>query len=104
MLECIDKDLIDTLSLVVTSILLPGLLLESLPLVKWIVQLGVGVANLLGGNKDFETLAETIDVSVSLGQGTHDLWVTDDEGGVDALRLDELADQLVDQASRSSGL
>lgn len=104
MLECVDKDFIDTLSLIITSILLPSLLLESLPLVEWIVQLGVGIANLLGGNKDFKTLTETIDVPVSLGQGTHDLWMTDDERWVDALRLDELTNELVDQSSGSSGL
>lgn len=45
----IDECLVHPLSFVVTSILLACLLLKSLSLVEWIVQLGVSVGQLLGG-------------------------------------------------------
>jgi hypothetical protein len=71
----INERLIDALSLLVTLILLPDLLLESLALVKGVVELGVGVADLLGGDKGFESLAEARTGSVALGEGGHDLGV-----------------------------
>jgi hypothetical protein len=89
------KGLVNGLSLVVTGSLLLGLLLEPLALVERIVQLCakkrairlsvkkramveqsrtcVRVANLLGGHEDLETLAESRDGSVSLGEWRHDL-------------------------------
>jgi hypothetical protein len=93
----VHKRLIDTLSLVVSLILLPGLFLEPLTLIERIVQLGVSVTDLLGRDKGFESLAETRSRSVSFGQGGHDLGVSDDKGRVHTLVLDEFTDELSKQ-------
>ncbi|KAI6775311.1 hypothetical protein HG530_002069 [Fusarium avenaceum] len=90
--------LIDELGLVVTLVLLAGLLLEAQALVEGVVQLGVGVGDLLLAHESLETLAQTGDLTVVLGQRAHDLRVASDEGGVDTLLLDELTDQLVNNA------
>jgi hypothetical protein len=90
----VHEGLVDTLSLVVSLVLLPCLLLEPLSLVERIVQLGVGVADLLGSDESLEPFAKTRSGSMTLGQRRHDLRVSDDERGVDALVLDELADEL----------
>ena len=90
----VHEGLVDTLSLVVSLVLLPCLLLEPLSLVERIVQLGVSVADLLGSDESLEPLAKTRSGSMTLGQGRHDLRVSDDERRVDALVLDELADEL----------
>ncbi|KAI3476298.1 hypothetical protein L1887_62135 [Cichorium endivia] len=60
--------------------------------------------HLLGGHKHLEALAQSGDVAVALGQGRHDLRMSDDEGRVDALRLDKLARHLVDEARRGAWL
>lgn len=116
----VDEGLVDALGLLVSLVLLPRLLLESLPLVERIVQLGVRVADLLGGDERLESLAESGSRSVSLGERGHHLRVADyeranrlvrrgfkhevgasrreirtDEGGVDALVLDVLSDELL---------
>ena len=93
-LERIDECLVDTLGLVVARILLSGLLDESLALVEGVVELGVGVADFLGGDESLESFAETGARSVVFGQGGHDLGVADNEGWVDALGFDKLADEL----------
>lgn len=90
--------LINELSLVVTLVLLPSLLLETHTLVEGIVQLGVGVANLLLADESLETLAESGEVTVVLGERRHHLGVASDEGWVDAGILDPLADELVEHA------
>lgn len=95
--------LINELSLVITLVLLASLLLEAQTLVKGIVQLGVGVGNLLLADERLEALAETGDLAVVLGEGAHDLRVAGDEGGVDAALLDVLADELVDDAGVGQG-
>lgn len=91
--------LIDDLRLVVTLVLLASLLLETQALVERIVQLGVGVDNLLLADESLETLAQTDVLAVVLGQRRHHLGVASDEGGVDAGLLDELTNQLVEHAS-----
>ena len=57
-LERIDERLVDILRLVVALLLLPHLLLEPQPLLERIVQLGVGVAELLPAHEALEPLAE----------------------------------------------
>ncbi len=95
-LKSLTEGLVNELGLVVTLVLLAGLLLESGSLVKGIVQLSVSIANLLGSNKDLETLAKTGDVSVVLGQRRHHLGVAENEGGVDAGVLKVLTNKLVE--------
>jgi hypothetical protein len=110
----VHESLVDTLCLVIALSLLPALLLESLSLVERIVQLGVGVTDLLGSNECLETFTDTGSRSVVLGERRHDLRVTNycrtghlvivlsrrkpsrltDEGRVDALVLNVLADKL----------
>ena len=53
----VQKYLIHVLRLIVSLILLPQLLLEPESLFKGIVQLGISVADLLGAQEGFETLA-----------------------------------------------
>ncbi|KAI6763412.1 hypothetical protein HG531_012800 [Fusarium graminearum] len=93
--------LIDKLSLVVTLVLLAGLLLETQALVEGIVQLGVSVGDLLLAHESLESLAQTGDLTVVLGERAHDLRVASDERRVDTLLLDELANQLVNHAGVS---
>lgn len=88
--------LVDELSLVVTLVLLTGLLLETETLVEGVVQLGVGVDDLLLADEGLETLAKTNVLAVVLGKGRHHLGVASNEGWVDASLLDELADQLIE--------
>lgn len=94
MLERINKRLIVALRLVVALRLLAHLLLKVLALDERVVQLGVGVADFPRRDERLEALAETLAGAVVLGEGGHDLRVADDERRRDALRLDELADEL----------
>ncbi len=60
------------------------LFLKSLPLDDRVVQLSVGVAQLLGQAEHLKTFGHTRLGTMPLGQGAHDLGVVDDEGWVDA--------------------
>lgn len=84
--------------LIVTLGLLASLLLEAQALVEGVVQLGVGIGNLLLADEHLEALAQTLLIAVVLGERAHHLRMVEDEGRVDAGRLDELARQLVDHA------
>jgi hypothetical protein len=53
------------------------LLLEAQSLFKWIVQLGISVAELLSTHEPFEALAEAWARAVPLGKGWHYLWMPD---------------------------
>lgn len=86
--------LVDELGLVVALVLLARLLLEAEALVEGVVQLGVGVDNLLLADEGLETFAEADLVAVVLGERRHHLRVAVDEGRVDALLLDEFSDEL----------
>jgi hypothetical protein len=93
-----EESLVHDLGLVVTLCLLCGLLLEAETLVEGIVQLGVGVDNLLLADKGLEPLTETGVLTVVLGERRHHLGVAGDECGVDALLLDEFANKSVEHA------
>jgi hypothetical protein len=93
-----EESLVHDLGLVVTLCLLCGLLLEAETLVEGIVQLGVRVDNLLLADEGLETLTETGVLTVVLGERRHHLGVAGDECGVDALLLDELANEGVEHA------
>ena len=73
----INVHLIYPLRLVVSLLLLPHLLLEAQALLEGVVQLRVGVAELLSTHEALETLAETGTGAVVLGKWGHDLWVAD---------------------------
>jgi hypothetical protein len=49
------------------------LLFKALTLVKWIIELGICVAELLGAHETFETFTKTRARAVSLGERGHDL-------------------------------
>ena len=59
-----------------------------------VIQLGVGIHNLLLTGEQLEPLREAGHRAVPLGEGTHDLGVVHDEGWVDALNLYEVSHQL----------
>lgn len=73
--KCGKEDFVNQLGLVITLRLLVRLLLESQTLVKGVVQLCVCVADLLLADECLETLAETGNIAVVLGEGAHNLWV-----------------------------
>mmetsp|Transcript_12080 Transcript_12080/g.36647 ORF Transcript_12080/g.36647 Transcript_12080/m.36647 type:complete len:577 (+) Transcript_12080:163-1893(+) len=96
-LERPTEGLVDQLSFVVTSCLLGRLLAEALTLHVGIVQLSVGITQFTTVHEEFETFRESGCTAVPLGQWAHELRVIGDEGGVDALGLDYLADEAVQQ-------
>jgi hypothetical protein len=88
--------LVDTLDLIITGVLLSGLhkqehsatqyfhnvsptdlLLESRPLLERIVQLSVGIAELLSAHEPLKTFTQTRSRPVPFGQRGHDLGVAD---------------------------
>jgi len=91
-LEGINEDLVVEHALVVSFLLLLDLLKEELFLDEGVIELGVGVAELVVLDEEFEPLSESGFGAVVLGQGRHELRVLDDEGGVEALGLKEPAD------------
>jgi hypothetical protein len=70
------------------------LLFKSGSLNDGIVQLCVGIANLLLATEEFEPLGQAGDGAMPLSQWGHDLRVLHDEGWIDASFLQEFADQL----------
>lgn len=88
--------LVDDLGLVVTLVLLVGLLLETQTLVERVVQLSVGINDLLLTDEGLESLAETGMLTVVFGQWRHHLRVAENKGGVDTGLFDELAHELVE--------
>lgn len=72
---------VNDLSLFVTSILILGLLCESLALIERIIQFSVSIADFLGSNEQFETFTETRAVTVNLGERRHHHRVAHDESG-----------------------
>lgn len=70
-----------------------------------VIELSVGVEELVANTEHLKTLSETFLTSVPLGEGTHNDRVVDDESGVGhALRLKVISDQLVNKAGRRSGV
>lgn len=59
--------LVDELGLLVTLVLLAGLLFEAQTLVEGVIQLGIGVDNLLLADEGLKTLAQTGVLAVVLG-------------------------------------
>lgn len=104
MFECVHEDLIVEHGLIVSFLLLPDLSHEELLLHEGIVELGVGVAELVVFDEEFEPLGEAGLAAVVFGERRHRLRVLDDEGGVQALRLEEAAHQLVDESDGGSGV
>mmetsp|Transcript_7271 Transcript_7271/g.14551 ORF Transcript_7271/g.14551 Transcript_7271/m.14551 type:complete len:441 (-) Transcript_7271:648-1970(-) len=99
-LEGLAEVLVDEHGLVVARVLVLGLPLEALALVDGVVELSVRVAHLVLVGEEFEALGEPGVLAVLLGERRHDLGVVADEGGVDALGLEELAHQLVEHSRR----
>lgn len=103
MLQRIHKHLIIEHRLLISFVFLLHLIHEELFLDEGIVQFGVGVTQLVVVDEEFEAFGEAGLGTVVFGQGGHELGVFDDEGGVLALGLDEVADQLVDEAGGVAG-
>ena len=75
-----------------------GLLLKALLLRDRVVELGVGVCKLLVHCKELEAFGEAGRVAMPLGERAHNLWVAREVGRVDESALEELADELVEEA------
>ena len=87
------------LSLLIAFLLGLELVREALALLDGVVQLRVGVADLLAVNEALEALGQAGLVAVPLGKGRHELRVLGDEERVVALAiLDELAGEGVEEA------
>ena len=84
-LKCLDECLIDVLSLLITVVLGFSLLLEALKLDLWVIQLSVGINDLMLVGEKFESLCEAIFSAVPLGERAHQLRMVDDEARADAL-------------------
>ena len=67
-LQTLAERLVNQLSFIVTGSLVSGLLLESLALINWVIQLGVSIANLFGGYKALEALTHANDGTMLLCQ------------------------------------
>lgn len=102
-LESLAEDVINELSLVISSSLGGSLLLEERTLDVGVVQLSVSIAELASSAEKLETLGEMRGVTMPLGEGRHDLRVIHDEGGGDALRLNELTDELIEETVSGLG-
>jgi hypothetical protein len=96
-LERIHEDLVVEHGLVVSLLLLADLREEELLLDEGVVELSVGIAELVVLDEELESLSESGLAAVVLGERRHGLRVLGDEGGVEALRLEEAADQLVNE-------
>lgn len=97
-LEGLAKDLVHHLGLVIALRLLARLLLEAQALVERVVELRVGIHNLLFAHKRLEALAQPRGGAVVLCERRHHLRVAGDEGRVHARALDELTDEPVNHA------
>ena len=73
--------------------------METLQLVDRVVQLGVGVAQLLAGDEEFETLRQFGVLAVALAQGRHLYRVVAHEGGLYEVALAILSEDGVDELS-----
>ena len=104
MLKGVNKDLIVEHGLVISFFLLSHLLQEELLLYEGIVQLGVGVAELVVFDKKLEALGESGLGSMVLGERRHHLRMLNDESGVKALGLKEFAYQLVNKSDSGPGV
>jgi hypothetical protein len=52
-----------------------------------VVQLSVGVAKLVVFDEEFKTFGQSWFGAMVFGEGRHELWVFNNEGGVEALSL-----------------
>lgn len=64
----VNKGLIDALRFIVALLLLSHMLLKAQPLLEWVVQLRVRVAELLATHEALKTLTESWPRTVPLGQ------------------------------------
>ena len=92
MFECIDEDLVIEHGFIISFFLFLYLLLEEFLLHKWIVELSIGIAELVILNEELEPFSQSRLGPMVLGQRRHHLGVLHDEGGVQTLSLQEAAD------------
>ena len=90
-------------SLLISLCLLNDLLLELLPLNKGIIELSIGINELLPVNEHLEPLSHALLGPMILGQRTHDLRMVDQKSGGVALHLDILGNQLIEQSGCCPG-
>ena len=95
------KVIVDVHRLVVALGLEGGLLLEALELVDRVVQLGVGVRQLLAGDEELEPLGERVVVAAALGERGHLHGIVDDEGGLDEVLLAVFAEDGVNELAHA---
>jgi hypothetical protein len=102
--ERIDEDLVIEHGFVISFFLLLYLQQEEFLLHEGVVQLSIGIAELVILNEELEPLSQSGLGTVVLGQGRHHLGVLHDEGGVQALGLEESADEFVDESDGGPGV
>jgi hypothetical protein len=96
-LKRINEDFVIEHGFIISFVLLLDLIQKQLFLDEGVIELCVGIAQLVVVNEQLETLSQSGFGAMVFGQGRHKLWVLDDEGRVFALGFDEVADQLVNQ-------
>ena len=97
MLQCVDKCLIVEHGLVISFFLFLDLLQEQFLLDEGVVELGVGIAELVVVDEELKPLSESGLGSMVLGERGHELGVFGDEHGVEALGFEEVAYQLINE-------
>ena len=96
--------LVDDHSLVVSLVGQSHLLNETLLLIDGVVQLAVGVCQLLTVHHQLETLGQSSLRTVHLGQWRHLDRIVGDEGRLDERAFAELAEELINQFALAHGL
>jgi hypothetical protein len=100
--KCPNKVLVHTLGLIVTICLCSSLIRECFKLDFRVVQLSIGVDQFVTVGKQFEPFGKAFLMSVPLSQGAHQLRVVNDESWANTFHFNELANKLVNEASRGS--
>ena len=103
-LEGTHEVVVDEHGLIVALLAQAKLLLEALQLVDGVVELAIGVAQLLTVDHELETLGELGVLAVTLAEGRHLDGIVGDEGRLYVVALALLAKDLVDELTLAHGL
>lgn len=96
--QCGAEILVHQLGFLITGLFVFRLLLKTGSLSERVVQLRVGIANLLCDCKQFKAFGQSRDGTMPFGQGRHNLRMANQEGWIDELALQIFTDQLVQKS------